>query len=246
MSDAASARRTEIIVKIDGADISADINKYLLQLTYTDHEEDKTDDLQISLDDREGVWIADWLPGGDAKGAEISAGILQRNWESDGKDRVLDCGSFEIAGLDASGPPAQASIKATSLPHSSTARTEKKTRAWEKIKLSAIANEIASKNGMESMFLSSFDPVYSRREQVRTSDIVFLQGLCKDAGISLKASAGRIVLFDEADFESKETVRKIKRGAADVLSYRFGASTNDTTYGKCHVAYTDPQTGQTI
>lgn len=346
MSDSGLARRTEIAVKISGVDVSADMNKYLLQITYTDHEEDKTDDLQISLDDREGIWLKDWLGGGQsdsdtspqtvhvksgdlkvgdivdflggnhyvssmtaqptggsrkagkakltiiapkakhpyhvigvkgssnvygwvdtgqvkdagaaqkeetaaldsgkAKGAQISAMIIQRNRDSDGKDRVLDCGLFEIDSLDGSGPPAQVSLKATSLPYSSTVRTEKKTKAWENIKLSAIAAEIASKNGMKVMFISSYDPKYTRREQVQTSDIVFLQRLCKDAGISLKVSANIIVLFDEADFEKKPTVRNIVRGAADVISYRFGTSTNDTKYAKCHVTYTDPKTKQTI
>lgn len=246
MSNSALARRTIIAVKIDGVDISTDMNNYLLQMTYTDHEEDKTDDLQISLDDREGVWLGNWLPDGEAKGAELSAVIIQKNWESDGKDRVLDCGLFQIDSLDGSGPPAQASIKATSLPYSSGIRGEKKTKAWEKIKLSAIANEIAKKNGMKCMFESSFDPLYDRREQIQLSDIVFLQGLCKDAGIALKVSANIIVLFDEADYEGKPAIRKIQRGASDIKSYRFATSMSDAQYSKCHVTYTDPQSGQTI
>ncbi|GHU42180.1 hypothetical protein FACS1894111_05660 [Clostridia bacterium] len=349
MSDSTLARRTEIAVKIDGVDISEDMNKYLLQMTYTDHEEDKTDDLQISLDDREGIWLTDWLgnkaeevaapvpvivtvtsqrelklndiveftgghhyfssmaknpTGGNrtagkarltntnigaphpyhvigttsnvygwvdvgqvqgewvtttveqmveesvesegAKGAEISTVIIQKNWESDGKDRVLECGTFEIDSLDASGPPAGVSIKATSLPHTSAIRTATQTKAWERIKLSAIAGEIARKHGMKCMFESSFDPLYTRKEQVQLSDIVFLQGLCKNAGISLKVSGSIIVLFDESDYEGNGAVREIARGTADVLSYRFGTSTNDTKYSKCHVSYTDPQTGQVI
>ena len=311
MSDRGLARRTEIVVKIDGVDISTDMNKYLLQLTYTDHEEDKTDDLQISLDDREGIWINDWFSdvsesdtkqtvtetggseykigdevdfsggthyvsstattptggnrtagkakitniakgaphpyhligtssnvygwvdesqisggvssaaGGESDssntesggsgsgsilGAEIAAVIIQKNWETDGKDKVLDCGIFEIDSLDCSGPPGQASIKATSLPHTSTVRNEKKSRAWESVKLSTIANEIAQKNNMKCMFESVYDPYYTRREQVQISDIVFLQGLCKDAGIALKASARFLVLFDTAEYEQKDAV----------------------------------------
>jgi len=263
MSNKTLARRTEIAVKINGVDISKDINKYLLSLTYADKEEDKADDLSIALDDREGVWVKGWLgkqsesdtlpPGGaasggdgGAKGATISAVIIQKNWRGDGKDKVLDCGIFEIDSLDASGPPATAAIHATSLPHSSTMRTEKKTKAWERIKLSAIAREIARKNGMKCMFESSFDPVFDRRKQVQISDIAFLQRLCKNAGIALKASARFIILFDESKYEKKKAVRTIKRGTADVKSYRFGTSTNDTKYGKCHVAYTDPKTKQTI
>lgn len=349
MSDKGLARRTEISVKIEGVDISADINDYLLQLTYTDHEEDKTDDLQISLDDREGIWINNWftdvsesdtkqtvieagngeysigdkvdfsggthyisstattptggnrtagkakitniakgaphpyhligtssnvygwvnksqisggassaedgendssgsgsVESGSLLGAEIAAMIIQRNWETDGKDKVLDCGIFEIDSLDCSGLPSQASIKATSLPHTSTIRNDKKSRAWENIRLSTIANEIAQKNNMKCMFESAYDPYYMRREQIQISDIVFLQGLCKDAGISLKVSAKFLILFDAATYEQKAAVRKIKRSEADITSHRFSASANDTQYSKCHVIYTNPQTNQTI
>ncbi|MCM1165682.1 MAG: contractile injection system protein, VgrG/Pvc8 family [Ruminococcus sp.] len=420
MSGKEFARRTEIIVKIDGVDISTDMNKYLLQLRYTDNEEDKTDDLRISVDDREEIWINKWFPvsesdtkqtvegsgsvsgyaigdtvnfsggthyisstaaaptggnrtagtaritniakgaahpyhligessnvygwvdvsqisssaslssesgsdsgnrytigdivdfsggthyvsstavtptggnrtagtakitnisieaahpyhligvtsnvygwvdvsqissgassdskngGGTILGAEIAAVIVQKNWESDGKDKVLDCGIFEIDSLDASGPPGQASIKATSLPHTANIRNEKKSRAWENVKLSTIASEIAQKNNMKCMFESAYDPYYTRREQVQISDIVFLQGLCKDAGISLKASARFLILFDAADYEKKDAVRAIKRGSADIKSYRFSASANDTKYSKCHVIYTNPQNNQTI
>jgi len=240
------ARRTVIAVKLDGVDISADINKYLLQMTYTDHEEDKTDDLQISLDDREGIWLTEWLNSGETKGAELSAVIIQKNFESDGNDRVLDCGKFNIDSLDGSGPPAAVAIKATSLPFTSAARTATHTKPWENIKLSVIAGDIAGKSGLTLMYESALDPLYTRREQVEQSDIAFLQGLCKDAGISLKVTNGFMVLFDAADYEQKGAVREIKRGVADVLNYRFGTGTNDTRYKSCHVSYTDPTTGQTF
>lgn len=329
MSNSGLARRTEIVIEFECVDISVDISRYLLSMTYSDNEEDKTDDLQLELDDRDGVWLNYWLntpeqppalvgsgwkigdevtvsgqpqytsygtkPGyllsnhkgkvtylnlksgvpypihvdqkgwfaesqvtrtvakqdtmtksGGAKGAEIHAVIIQRNWESNGKDRVLDCGTFEIDSIDASGPPAKLSIKGTSIPYTSTIRTEKKTKAWEQMKLSAIAKEIASKNGLKCMFESGFDPMYSRKEQVQESDIVFLQGLCKNAGISLKVTAKIIVLFDALTYEQKDPVRKIKRGESDVLSYSFSTNFNDTAYSKCHVSYTDPKTQQTI
>lgn len=75
-----NARRAVIRLTFSGVDISADINKHLLSLTYTDNEEDKTDDLQLSLDDKEGVWLGSWLNTPSAsKGAEISAVIVQKN-----------------------------------------------------------------------------------------------------------------------------------------------------------------------
>ncbi len=335
MSSKDLARRTEIMLTFEGTDISADINKYLISMSYTDNEEDKTDDLQITLDDRENIWLGEWLntpaqpaaaattdsgakanwtvgdevtangqpqytsyggkPGktlssykgkithlnlksgvpypihvdqkgwfaesqvskteakketmtqsGGAKGAEISAVIIQRNWNSDGKDKVLDCGTFEVDGLDANGPPTRVTIKGTSIPFTSSIRTQKKSKAWEKIKLSAIANEIAKASGMKCMFESDYDPLYSRVEQVQESDIVFLQRLCKNAGISLKVTAKIIVLFNAAAFEQKDPVRKIIKGSSDVLNYRFGTNFNDTAYSSCHVSYTDPATKKTI
>lgn len=365
MSDRGLARRTEVAVKINGTDISADINDYFQQLTYTDNEEDKTDDLKITLDDREGIWIKNlssvvsetntnsfsrsysigdivdfkgglhygsstittptggnrtagkakitniakgalhpyhliggayseiegnsdvygWVDasqisggssanGGTASnkettaaniklgdivefggglhyasstattptggtrtagkakltnmaegaahlyhviggayseapgssnvygwvdgyqisgidsqaggktqkgilGAEIEAAIIKKNWDSDGKDQILNCGIYEIDSLDSSGPPGKVSIKATSLSHTSTIRNEKKTRSWENIKLSAIAGEIARKNDMKCMFESDYDPYYIRREQVQISDIVFCKGFAR-------------------------------------------------------------------
>lgn len=245
--DGMNARRTVIRLTFEGVDISADINRNLLSMTYTDNEEDKTDDLQLSLDDREGVWLGNWLNTPSAsKGAEISAVIVQKNWESDGKDRVLDCGVFEIDTVDGSGPPAKATIKAGSIPYSSTIRTQKKTKAWENYTLSGIANEIAGTNGLTCMFESASNPFYPRKEQMQESDITFLQRLCKAAEISLKVTAKIIVLFDAADYEQKDAVRTIQRGSADVGSWSFSTSLHDASYSKCHVSYTDPNTGTTI
>jgi phage protein D len=335
MSDKDMARRTELKVIFEGVDISVDIRKYLNSLTYTDNEEDKTDDLQIAVDDRDNIWLGSWLntpaqpeppapstatgtgwnvgdevtvtgrpqyssygsgtPGamltnykgkitrlnlksgvpypihvdqkgwfaenqiakdeafeskdtgsGGAKGATMQAAIIQKNWTGDGKDKVLDCGLFEVDSVDASGPPQKVTLKGTSIPYTSTARTQKKTKAWEKIKLSGIANEIAAANGLKCMFESANDPLYTRKEQVQESDIVFLQRLCKDAGISLKVTAKMIVLFDEAVYEQKAAVRTIKKGSNDVISYSFATNMNDTAYSSCHVSYTDPATGKVI
>ncbi|MCL2636969.1 MAG: Rha family transcriptional regulator [Oscillospiraceae bacterium] len=183
------------------------------------------------------------------KGMTISAVIIQRNWNGDGKDRVMDCGSFEIDDLGSNGGADRGStvtLKCTSLPNSSTVRTQEKSRAWENIKLSSIAAQIAKTNGMDIMFISDFDPVYERREQVLESDISFLSGLCYNAGISLKVTSGIIVLFDATEFEKKPAVRKIERGKADIKSWRFNASTNDANYSRCRVSYTNPVTGITI
>ncbi|MBE6901395.1 MAG: hypothetical protein E7478_02880, partial [Ruminococcaceae bacterium] len=61
MSNDSLARRTDVLVSINGADISEDMRGYLLSVSYTDEEEDKTDDINVQLDDRDGIWLKNWL-----------------------------------------------------------------------------------------------------------------------------------------------------------------------------------------
>lgn len=340
MSDKTLARRTAVKLYFKGVDISKELSKYLLSMSYTDNEEDETDDISISLDDREGTWIKDWLntkkiaagaqktakagtvkagnivqfkggpvynsasaesptvtrgkskckctavkgsahpyhlisqdgkkvygwvnaedvEGGAAekkttekkqekrafKGTEIHAMVIQKNPYTDGRDKVLDCGVFEIDSVSYSGPPGKVEIKATSIPYKSKLRKTKYNKTWENTTLKNVAQKIAKRSSMKLMYLSKSNPSYKRREQRNMTDIVFLKRLCKHAGISLKVTSKTIVLFDAADFEGKTEVKKIKAGKGNIISYSFSTKTAGTAYSACHVVYTDPNTKKKI
>ena len=186
--------------------------------------------------------------GGEASGGDVSADpglkidavIVRENWTGGGKDAVLPCGEFELDSVAASGPPAVINIKGTSLPFTAQVRQTKKSKAWENYTLSGIANEMAGANGMVCMYESASDPFYSRVEQVKTSDIQFLETLCHKAGISLKATNRTLVLFDQAAYESKAAVFTIKRGGGAYTKYKLNVGTADTQYSSCRVSYVDP------
>ena len=55
------ARRTAVCLFFDGVDITADLRKYLLSVSYTDNADGETDDLQIRLQDRSELWSEKWL-----------------------------------------------------------------------------------------------------------------------------------------------------------------------------------------
>ncbi len=80
--------------------------------------------------------------------------------------------------------------------------------------MSAIAAEIAGRNGLVCVFESEFDPLYKRKEQVQESDISFLQRLCKAAVISLKVTAKTIVLFDAQKYEERRGRKRRKTAGA--------------------------------
>lgn len=184
-------------------------------------------------------------PAAASDGFSLQAVIVQKNWNGDGKDKVLDCGQCELDSVTAFGPPAVISIKGTSLPFSTPVRQTKKSKVWVSRTLSSIVNEIAMANGMVCMYESALDPFYSRVEQIKTSDIQFLRTLCHNAGISLKATNRILVLFDQAAYESKAAVFTIKRGSGVYTKYKLNVGTADTQYSTCRVSYVDP-TGKCI
>lgn len=330
MSNVNLARRTAAEICFDGVDITKSVRPYLLSLTYTDNEENEADDLQIKLEDRDGLWLCQWFndmvqaaasttgvasaapvsstttyqvtaksglnvrtgpgtgysklgalafgatinvesiqdgwaviqysgrtayvsadyiqssrggistdtqSGSSVSNLKIRAGILRENWHSDGSDKVLDCGQFELDSIDASGPPATVTIKATALPFSSQIRQTKRSQAWESYTLSGIAQEMATRNGMAFLYESASDPYYSRVEQVKTSDISFLSTLCHNAGISLKATSNILVLFDQATYEAKAPVKTIRRGNNSYTKYKLAVGKADTQYASCRVSY---------
>ena len=53
-------RRAAVTVSIKGHDVTLDLMPYLVSLTYTDKADEELDDLQIVLEDREGIWQGDW------------------------------------------------------------------------------------------------------------------------------------------------------------------------------------------
>lgn len=61
MSSKDIARRATAEFSFAGANITSSIRPYLLSVTYTDNEEDESDDLQIKLQDRDDIWLSKWL-----------------------------------------------------------------------------------------------------------------------------------------------------------------------------------------
>lgn len=248
MAEQVLARRTSVPITFNGTDITKDIKPYLLSLRYTDNMDDLTDDIQIGLQDRDSIWLESWLQKAVEAAAsgklKISAVITPENWGNNG---TLPTGDFELDTVDASGPPATITIKGTSLAFSANLRQTKKSKAWEHYTLSGIASEIAGGGGMGCMYESSVNPSYDRVEQVNQSDIDFLKKLCADAGISIKATNGKIVLFDLATYEAKPPVITIKRGKeGGYIKRKLSSGSADTLYSKCRVSYMDPATGNLI
>lgn len=237
------SRRVKLSVKYQGADISLDISKYLIGFTFTDNASNEADNLEINLEDKEGLWHGEWLP---EKGDLIHASFSIENCEKENSIQILPCGTFTLDEISLSGPPDTVSLKGQSVPVNSSIKHTKQTKSWKQVNLSKIAGDIASASGLNMMFECSTDPFYESIDQVKEGNIAFLQKLCTREGISLKVTDSTVVLFEQKLYESKEALITLEKGKSNILSYGFNSSTNDTAYGSCRVRYTDPVTSETI
>lgn len=196
------ARRILTIIKYNNKDISADISKYLKSISYTDNLSGEADDLQITLEDRDGLWQSTWMP---EKGALLDVMLQQKYWQNlSALPQSLRLGLFEIDEITSSGYPSEVQIKAVSVPDNNTLRGTERSRSWEKARLQVIANDIALAAGMSLFWDTEENPVLDRAEQTEQSDLSFLYAICKDKGLALKISDKKIIVFDEAKYEAEK------------------------------------------
>ena len=247
------AVHTDVLVSIEGVNISAEVNRYLLTLSYTDNEEDATDDLQIKLQDAGGIWLRKWLNDvlqeaaqsengksdrPSSKGLTICAGV--KRYEPSGRVSQADFGSFELDCIKASGPPSTITIKGTSLAYGAGIRTEERDKAWESYTLSKIGKEIATKAGLGFLYDCPEDPFYRRLEQAKQTDIAFLSEICHKNGFSLKVYGGKLIIFDQKRYESLTEAATITWMDGSYTKYDLSTQAGDVHYAECKVKYYHP------
>lgn len=227
-------RKTQIELTYEGVNISDDIAPFLLSFRYGDNGTNRADDLQITLQDREGRWRRDWFP---SDGDQIKASIVTRYWE-DGTPRRLFCGSFQVDAIGYGGPPDTIQISAVSWPVASGLKNEEKSKAWEKVTFSQIANRIAEIAGLTCQFETE-DVSYDRMDQSQQTDIAFLAQLAEKEGATVKVTNEAIVVYDDVRMESMPPVRVIERGVSRVKTYDFQRGIIDAAYASCTLTYSD-------
>ncbi|OPG98422.1 hypothetical protein B2I21_08715 [Chryseobacterium mucoviscidosis] len=235
MSSVQNARRSLVAVKYQGKNITEELNKYLSDFSYDDNAPGEQDQISITLDDRERRWIKTWQPN---IGDKIIAEIQVSDWDKAGHKAKLNCGSFEVESIELSGPPNSVTITATAIPQGGQpAMREQRTKAWEKVKLRAIAQEVANRARLKLMYSVKVNPTYERQDQTDESDFSFLTKLCSDEGVAIKVSGSQLVLFDEAEYEKKQTIGTIEYGKLPLVSYSLSESSTSTAYASCVVTY---------
>lgn len=222
------ARRAYPKIAYNKKNITQAMLSYLKSLEFTDALTGQADDLQIVLEDRNGLWLEAWFPD---KGATLTASILTKYWNNPTEaEKELPLGLFEIDEIECSAMPSETKIKAVSVPNNTTLRGEERTRSWEGYTIQKIAQDIADNAGMQLNFSAKDNPTLERVEQTEQSDLAFLDKLCQDNGLSLKVTDNQIIIFDMADMEAAEpSLIFLRPTVADLSDTTVGSGDSNKT-----------------
>jgi len=236
------ARQARLELLYDNIDITTDLKPHLKSWTITDNLSGQADDLSVVLEDKEQIWMGDWMPD---TGASLTAKVVRENWAEEGDADYLSFGKFEIDEIEMESPPSTVTINALSIPESTSLRGEEKSRAWEKTKLSIVSRDISHGAGLDLFYDTEDDPEFDRLEQAGETDSAFLMRVCNDAGLCLKVSDAQIIIFDEQKYEDNEATLTIEKGVTQLKSCKGQISLNGV-YRACKVEYHDANKGTTI
>lgn len=236
------ARQAKLILRYDNQNISAVISPYILSFNYEDNAKDKSDSIDLTLEDSKSLWHHGWFP---IKGSKVSAMIVTENWNHQNMTETLNCGAFEVDEVGCSGPPQVVSMKAIAIPTKSKLTNEKKNKAWELMYLKDIGMWIASNNKVNFLFESDKNPKFDRVDQNKESDLAFLSKISKKVGLSVKFTDNKIVIFDESKYEQKKAIRKFTKGESDLLTWGFDTKTKDV-YSSVTASYFDSKLNKNI
>lgn len=228
--------RLKLLFTQAGEDVSESILPDLLSFSFSDKETLEADTISITLKDERGKWAGTWQPnGGEVIKAYIQSGTTTN------KGRSLYCGKFYVDRQSVSGSPRTYSLDGVSVPLDKPIRKKKKTTAWSGLTLFGICDEIAAANGLQLVYDAEDTVTYNERiEQQRESDLTFLMRLCEEAGLSLKVTDEKLVVFDQASYEKKSPVKTIILGKSDILSWSFESNQSEK-YNSAKISYRDPK-----
>jgi phage protein D len=180
-----------------GKNITQDISKDLISVTYTDATEDESDELELSIADPSRKWISTWAP---RKGDKIDLSI---GYDQD----LMPCGTFTIDQIDYTISPAVMQIRALAAATDSPLRT-KRSRSFEKQTLRQIAQRIATEQGLQLQG-DILDITIDRTTQSRETDLKFLHRIATQYGYVFSIRDKKLIFTSIFKLEAGKPVFKL-------------------------------------
>src|SRR6266481_6333639 len=163
-------RHPHWLLSYAGKNISADVSKMVIEITYTDHESHLSDEIEVQLEDRDKRWQGPWYPSqGDSLNLQIGYA----------DEPLLPCGNFEIDELELDGGAGGDifHIKGIGAGITPSLRTPL-SAGYENQTLLQVAKIIAARHGLSvSGSPAALNLQFARVTQNNETDLAFLHRL---------------------------------------------------------------------
>jgi uncharacterized protein len=214
-------------VLYENKNITNDISKYMLSITYNDKKQGESDEIDIQLEDVDGLWQNSWYPEKGAKLTVTLAGIK--------------CGVFEIDEIELSGPPDIVNIRGMATGIKNTLRT-KKSDAHENKTLKQIAEKVSQKNDL-TISGDIPDINIGRVTQNRETDLAFLKRISQDYGIVFSVRENIITFMSLYDLQKRNVSFTIDK--TDLKTYSLKDKSAEGV-SSTKVKHTNPKKNEKI
>lgn len=194
----------QFTVLYNNKNITADISKYMLSLTYNDKTEGESDEIEIEVEDVDLRWQNSWYP---EKGAKLT--VLIEN---------LKCGVFEIDEIELKGPPDVVTIRGMATGIVNSLRT-KKSDAHENKTLKQIAEKVASKNNL-TIQGEIPEITFGRITQNKETDLGFLKRISQEYGVLFSVRDSVITFTSIYSIEKRNTSFTIDKSEISAYSLK--------------------------
>ncbi|MEG6132639.1 phage late control D family protein [Enterobacter kobei] len=173
----------DFMLKLDDRDITQTFSHRLISLTMTDKRGLEADQLDIQLDDSDGLLD---LP---ARGATLS---LWLGWEG---TPLKKKGSFTIDTIEFRGAPDMLAIRGCSADFRGRLNVRRE-QSWHDTTIGAIVNTIAQRNQLSASVAAGLSSIaISHIDQSQETDAAFLTRLAERNGAFVSIKAGKVIFM---------------------------------------------------
>lgn len=232
-------RRAKVKVLYKNKELTKDITDIISGFSYTERLDGEADDMSISFLDRSGMFVYEnFLP---ERGDTLVPTLYFEHWYKEDELYEISLGEFEVDEfeIEHSQGVQRISINAVPAVINSSLSGQKKTKAWENVKLATIAGDIAAAQQVELIYRAG-EIFLARVDQKAQSDLVFLSSLCRQHGLNLKLADKKIIIADCKEQEKRQVITQ-----KDFCSFNLRVQSQDV-YKSVHIKYYDALNDKTF
>lgn len=211
----------DYMVKLAGSDITADISRRLISLSLTDNRGFEADQLDIELDDADGLMQ---MP---PRGAVLSVFL---GWKG---QALFHKGEFTVDEVEHRGAPDTLTLRARSADYRGSLNS-RRDNSYHDTTLEAIVSAIAARNSLQPAVAESLKGVrVSHIDQTQETDAAFITRLAELNGGVIAIKAGKLIFIKpgSALTASGKPIPQITLSRSDGDGHTFNIADRDAYTG---------------